>query len=115
MTAPLNLPAGVLPQGTTVTVDKSGSASDRPSVPNGIIQVTMEAHTQARPHYYADGGYYSYTDIGEMSGRPGRWTCTYRVAAKGGVTRVYPHWGSAAQTGDVGKPCTITWQRIDMN
>ena len=115
MTAPLNLPAGVLPQGTTVTCGNNGTTSDRPTVPNGIIQVTMEAHTQGRPQYYADGGYYSFTPIGDMSGRPGRWTCTYRVAAKGGVTRVYPHWGTAAQAGDVGKPCTITWQRIDMS
>lgn len=115
MAAPLNLPAGVLPQGTTVTVGSNGAASDRPTIPNGIIQVTMEANTQARPQYYADGGYYSYTAIGEMSGSPGRWTCTYRVAAKGGVTRVYPHWGNAAQADDVGRPCTITWQRIDMS
>lgn len=115
MAAPLNLPDGVLPQGTTVTVDERGSSSDRPYVPNGIIQVTMEAHTKARPSYYADGGYYSYTPIGEMSGSPGRWTCTYRVAAKGGVTRVYPHWGPAVVPDDVGKPCTITWQRIDIS
>lgn len=115
MTTPLNLPAGVLPQGTTVTCGSDGSASDRIIIPNGIIQVTMEAHTQACPRYYADGGYYSYTNIGAMSGCPGRWTCTYRVAAKGGVTRVYPHWGAAAVPSDVGKPCTITWQRIDMS
>lgn len=115
MTTPLSFPDGVLPQGTTVTVGSNGSASDRIAIPDGIIQVTMEANTKARPQYYADGGYYSYTPIGEMSGRPGRWTCTYRVAAKGGVTRVYPHWGAEAVPGDVGKPCTITWQRIDMS
>lgn len=115
MTTPLNLPAGVLPQGTTVTVDNRGYSSAQPTVPDGIIQVTMEANTKARPQYFANGGFYSFTPIGEMSGRPGRGTCTYRVAAKGGVTRVYPYWGTAAVPDDVGKPCTITWQRIDMN
>lgn len=115
MAAPLNLPAGVLPQGTTVTCRSNGDSSAYPTLPDGIIQVTMEAHTQTRPFYYADGGYYSYSQIGEMSGRPGRWTCTYRVAAKGGVTRVYPYWGTSPAPGDVGKPCTITWQRIDIS
>lgn len=115
MATPLNLPSGVLPQGTTVTVNSDGYSSTRPTIPNGIIQVTMETNTQARPQYYADDGYYSFTPIGDMSGRPGRWTCTYRVASKGGVTRVYPYWGTSPAPGDVGKPCTITWQRIDIS
>lgn len=115
MATPLNFPTGVLPQGTTVTVGSNGSSSDRIIIPDGIIQVTMEAHTKARPQCFASGGYYNYAPIGEMSGRPGRWTYTYRVAAKGGDTRVYPHWGSKAVPDDVGKPCTITWQRIDMS
>ena len=104
----------LLPKGIIVTALSTGTASNRPIMPDGIIQVTMEAHTQTQPAYYAHGGLYSYANLGKMVGKPGRWTCTYRVAATGGETRAYPHW-VALDPEDVGKPCTITWQRIDIS
>ena len=102
----------MLPKDVILTVKSDGNPSSRPTMPNGVVQVTMETHTQTQPTFYAHGGHYRFTRLGYFSGEPGMWRCTFQVAATGGNTSAYPYWGSSPRAEDVGAPCTMIYQRM---
>ena len=102
----------MLPKDAIVTVDSNGSATKRIRIPDGVVQVTMQTYTRMQPSYYANGGFYQYTPLGKFTGEIGNWRITFTVAAKDGVTEVYPYWGKGIGANDVGLPCTIIFQRL---